>query len=94
MQVGDCKAENDLQKQPLGRKEALQAKKATGVKLCRLRGLGKSRLDRYQVEIKVSLPLGHAAVYYHTLWHDGGKPISWTENVWAQMNESLKTQSL
>jgi hypothetical protein len=52
----------------LGAKEALQAKKATGVKLGRLRGSGKSRLDQYQPEIEGSLPMGHAAVYYYTLW--------------------------
>lgn len=39
-------------------KEALQAKKAAGIKLGRPRGTGKSKLDKYRVEIEALLSNG------------------------------------
>jgi DNA invertase Pin-like site-specific DNA recombinase len=51
-------------------KEALQAKKASGVKLGRPKGKGKSKLDKYELEIEALLKNGSTKKFiaerYHT----------------------------
>jgi len=50
-------------------KEALAARKRAGVKLGRPRGIGKSKLDHYRVEIEALLKNGSTQKYIASRYH-------------------------